>query len=162
MKLLPFMDIPVVEGKAPSPIERFIQIVEWSSGDKVKLSAGFLAVKGTGEEVENYLFQIAYILDNCLVTNKEVIQEVGKECIEYKEWKKATKLKLEIRRHLELYFSKVNLIPPWGISKYWDLLVEGYTPRILYGPHKGAGLKPNQKRQVILDASNEMVFGPLL
>ena len=82
MKLLPFMDIPVVEGKAPSPIERFIQIVEWSSGDKVKLSAGFLAVEGTGEEVENYLFQIAYILDNCLVTNKEVIQEVGKECIE--------------------------------------------------------------------------------
>ena len=162
MRLLPFMDIPVVEDKTPTPEERTSGLVEWAEGDKTKLSAAFLAYENEGESWADYLFQIGYIKDGCLVTTKEVIEEVGDHCKEYKKWKEYMRIIFEIRCHLELYFKKINSMPPWGTMEYSKLRSEGYTPRVLEGPHKVGRLKPNQKRKVILNASNEIVFGPLL
>ena len=162
MKLLPFLDIPIVDKKEPSAIERYEQLVEWAEGDRVKLSAAFLAFENSGDDPSDYLFQIGFIYDNCLVTNKEVIVQVGNQCKEYKQWKKAAKLLIDIERHLELYYRKVDCVPPWGSAKYRELEAEGRTPRILHGPHKGGNLKRDQKRKIILDASNEIIYGPLL
>ena len=77
MRLLPFMDVPVVEGEAPSFADRLTQLVNWANGYKAKLSAGFLAYENEGEVPDDYLFQIAFIKEECLVTNKKVIEEVG-------------------------------------------------------------------------------------
>ena len=162
MRLLPFMDVPLVDEDAPSGIERFTGLVEWANGDKAKLSAAFLAYENDGDKIEDYLFQIAYILNECLVTNKQVIEETGNACREYREWKEQTKLLFEVQRHLEFYYEKINSIPPWGSSKYVELLDQKYTPRVLHGPHKVGRLRPNQKRMIILDSTNEIVFGPLL
>ena len=162
MRLLPFMDVPIVEDAAPVPVVRRQELVEWANGDKAKLSAAFLAYENEGEVPNDYLFQIAYIKEDCLVTNKEVIEEVGEHCKEYQEWKEYMKIIFEVRCHLELYFKKIDSIPPWGTMEYSKLRSEGYTPRVLEGPHKVGRLRPNQKRKVILGPSNEIIFGPLL
>ena len=162
MRLLPFMDVPVVEGEAPSFADRLTQLVNWANGDKAKLSAGFLAYENEGEVPDDYLFQIAFIKEECLVTNKKVIEEVGGHCKEYQNWKEYMKIIFEVRCHLELYFKKIDSIPPWGTMEYAKLRSEGLTPRVLEGPHKVGRLKPNQKRKVILNSSREIVFGPML
>jgi hypothetical protein len=161
MRLLSFMDIPVVEGKEPSPIERRTQLEAWANGEKVKLSAAFLAYENDGSEIDDYLFQIGYIKNDCLVTNAAVIKQVGDQCKEYKTWKSYMKIYFEIQRHLELYFSKINIVPPWGTSEFSELKEKGFTSRVLIGPHKAGGLRPNQEREVIIDASNNIIFGPL-
>lgn len=160
MRLLPFLDIPVVDG--PLPADRLEQLVRWADGDKTKLSAAFLAFENEGENVEDYLFQIGFIRNECLVTNKELVEDAGMACVKYKQWKEYMKILYEVRAHLELYFRKVESVPPWGSVEYNRLLAEGYTPRILTGPHKVGKLKPNQKRKVIISPSREIVFGPLL
>ena len=157
------MDVPVIEDEyTPSIADRLKQIVEWADGDRIKLSAGFLAYENEGEDVDDYLFQIAFIKDGCLVTNKKTIEDTGEHCVEYKEWKEYTKILFDIRRHLEMYFWKIDSIPPWGTVEYVKLKMQGSTPRVLEGPHKGGRLKPNQKRWVIINASNEIVFGPMI
>lgn len=160
MRLLPFLDIPVIEDSAPA--DRLSELVKWADGDKTKLSAAFLAFENEGENVEDYLFQIGFIKDDCLVTNKETIEHAAQICVEYKKWKEYMKILYEVRAHLELYFSKIGSVPPWGSVEYNRLRAEGYTPRILEGPHKVGKLKPNQKRKVIIGPSKELVFGPLL
>lgn len=162
IRTTPFMDIPIVEAKEPTLAERFIELVEWADNDKDKLSAGFLAYRNNGDNVEDYLFQIAFILNGCLATNKAVIEETGVACKEYNEWKRHTRFAFAIERHLELYYEKIKCVPPWGSAQYRELLQKGHTPRVLEGPHKVGGLKPNQKRKVVLDTSNNIVFGPLL
>jgi hypothetical protein len=162
MKLLPFMDIPLTTGNAPNPAERLKQLVEWANGDKNKLSAAFIAFENDGEKVDDYLFQIGFIEEDRLVTNGEVIESIGESCKEYRKWKEYMLILFEIRNHVGLYYSKLESIPPWGTLEYVELLQKGYTPRVLEGPHKVGKLRPNQKRRVILDASNNMVFGPLL
>ena len=162
MKLLPFMDISVVEDDTPSAIERLEGLVEWADGEKIKLSAAFLAYEQNGEDIENYLFQIGYIKDGGLVTSKDAITEAGNHCEEYKQWKENARHLFEIRAHLELYYAKIELVPPWGSRKYYNLVEKGITPRILHGPHKRGRLKPNQKRYVVLDENREIQFGPLL
>ena len=156
------MDVPVIEDVAPTPYVRMKELLEWANGNKAKLSAAFLAYENDGESPEDYLFQIAYIKDDCLVTNKQVIEEIGGHCKEYKKWKEYMKIIFEVRCHLELYFQKVDSIPPWGTMEYSKLRSEGRTPRVLEGPHKGGRLKPNQKRKIVLDSNNEIVFGPML
>ena len=162
MRLLPFMDVPIVEGEAPSFANRLTQLVNWAEGDKAKLSAAFLAYENEGDKPDDYLFQIAYIKDDCLVTNKKVIEEVGGHCKEYKEWKEYTKIIFEVRCHLSLYFKKIGSVPPWGEPRYVQLEAKGRTTRVLEGPHKSGRLRPNQKRKIILDENNEIIFGPLL
>jgi len=170
MKLLPFMDVPVIEDVAPTPYVRMKELLEWANGNKAKLSAAFLAYENDGESPEDYLFQIAFIKEKGLVTSKkmiedaggEVMKKLGEHCLEYEEWKEHTKTIFEIRYHLEMYYTKINKIPPWGESKYTKLKTEGFTPRVLEGPHKGGMLRPNQRRWIILDSSNEIVFGPMI
>jgi hypothetical protein len=156
------MDIPIIEDESPNPAERLKQLVEWANGDFRKLSAAFVAFENKGEKVDDYLFQIAFIKDDCLVTNPDIIEEVGESCKEYKKWKEYMLVLFEIRKHIGLYYEKIDSVPPWGSAKYFDLVSEGFTPRVLEGPHKGGKLRPNQKRRVILDRSNEMIYGPLL
>jgi hypothetical protein len=156
------MDIPIVEDETPNAETRLVELVNWAADDKAKLSAAFLAYEHEGENWADYLFQIGYIKNGCLVTTKKVIEENGDHCKEYKKWKEYMKIIFEIRCHLELYYKKIDSIPPWGTMQYSKLRSEGYTPRVLEGPHKVGKLRPNQKRKVILTASNDIVFGPLL
>jgi hypothetical protein len=156
------MDIPIIDGVPPSPIDRLMELQEWAESDRSKLSAAFLAYENEGEDIEDYLFQVGYIKHNCLVTNKTVIEETGSHCVEYRKWKEYAKVLFEIQCHMELYYAKVKVVPPWGTRRYIELEAQGFTPRVLEGPHKGAGLRPNQKRKVILDASNDIVFGPVV
>jgi hypothetical protein len=162
VRLLPFIDINVIEDNTPSAEERLKGLVEWAEGEKIKMSAACMAYDNNGESVDDYVLQIGYIKDGRLVTSKEAIEEVGKHCEQYKRWKTFAKIMFELRCHLELYYNKVGIIPPWGSSMYQKLENKGFTPRVLEGPHKAGGLRPNQKRKIILDASNEIVFGPLL
>jgi hypothetical protein len=162
MRLLPFMDISVVEGDTPYPVDRLKGLVEWANGDKAKLSAGFLAYESEGDSPDDYLFQIAYIKDDCLVTDADVIKEVGTHCVEYRQWKEQTRMLVEVRCHLELYFSKINTIPPWGTVEYSKLIRKGHTPRVLEGPHKVGRLKPGERRKVVLGPGGEIVFGPVI
>ena len=163
MKLLPFMDIPLVDCEhTPDPEERLKQLLEWANGDKMKISAAFVAFENDGENAEDYLFQIAFIQDGCLVTSKKMIEEVGGVCNEYKAWKELMKILHQVRLHLELYFQKIESVPPWGTSKYKELLESGRTPRILQGPNKGARLTKHQKRRVILDENRSIVYGPII
>lgn len=162
MRLLPFMDVPLISDEEPSAIDRYADLLVWANGDRMKMSAGFLAHDNEGEVPEDYLFQIAYIKEECLVTNESVIKYVGNQCNEYKKWKEEVRLQFEIQAHLELYYMKINIVPPWGTSKYRELQLKGFTPRTLVGPHKAGGLRPNQRRLIILDASNNIIFGPML
>jgi hypothetical protein len=156
------MDIPVIKDKAPSFAKRLAQLVNWAEGDKAKLSAGFLAYENEGDKPDDYLFQIAFIKDECLVTNEEMIKDAGKLCKEYKEWKEYTKIIFEIRAHLELYYAKIGSVAPWGSRQFNKLKSSGRTPRVLEGPHKGGQLRPNEKRWIILDDNNELVYGPTI
>lgn len=162
IRLLPYMDIPIAEDEAPNITDRRNQLVEWADGDLIKLSAGFIAYKNEGENPEDYILQIAFIKDNCLVTNQKIIKYVGSQCLDYRGWKKGMEFSMGIRKHVELYYDKIKSIPPWGSSEYVKLEKKGMTPRILIGPHKGGELRPNQRRRVILNSSKEIVYGPLL
>lgn len=155
MKLLPFIDIPIVDIKTPPSETRLADLGIWAEGEKVKMSAAFLGYESDGDNLYDYKYQIGFIHENCLVSTKKVIEEVGEELLREDS-------KCVLRQHMELYYEKISSVPPWGSAEYVRLRREGYTPRVLEGPHKVGKLRPNQKREVIIGPRKQLVFGPLL
>jgi hypothetical protein len=155
MRAIPFIDIPVVKVETPSIVQRREDLVEWAEGEKIKLSAAFLCFENEGEDFDDYLYQIGFISNNCLVTTEWVIEELGIELSKGDVFHLA-------KRHLELYFDKINSIPTWGTNEFEELKREGRTPRVLEGPHKRGKLKPNERREIIISREGEIIFGPLL
>jgi len=154
MKFLYFADILVVDTSLPSKEDRRERLLEWAQGNSRKWAIAHLAYENEGENIEDYLFQIGFPLEESIVTTKSAIMEISGEVIKANE-----ELLLD---HLELYYSKFNSIPPWGTSEYRKLRAEGYTERTLIGPHKAGLLRPNEKRLIIISSSGEFSFGPLL
>ena len=162
MRILPFMDIPVVEVKTPSEKNRREVLREWAEGDIIRLSVAYLAYIENGENEEDYYFQIGFIHKGNLVTTKEVIEETGNKLLDVTDWAEYLYLLPKLRDHLSLYFDKVGMIPAWGTPKYYKMVEKGKTPRWLEGPHKSGRLKPNQRRKIVLDEKGDIVFGPLI
>jgi len=161
MRLLPFMDIPVVNVETPTALERREKLNRWAEGDQTKLSAGFLGHHKNRSTIDDYVFQIGFIKDDCLVTTKELIIENGIEFLNYKE-EEDREVMLGLQQHLELYFTKIDTIPVFGTFEYTRLVLKGKTPRLLMGPNKGGGLKVGQRRWVVYDDYKELVYGPVL
>lgn len=162
MKILPFMDIPVVELNMPSPELRRSELSDWAEGDPVKLSVAFLCYINDGAVIDNYFFQIGFIQDEGIVTTKELILEVGGMLKPNTNWIDYTLILPQLRSHLALYFDKIEEVPYWGTPKFFELKFQGKTVRYLEGPHKGGRLKANQRREVILDERGEFAFGPMI
>jgi hypothetical protein len=164
MKILPFMDIPVMEIDTPLGMTRRIDLAVWADADIVKFSAAFVCYAEEGKSQDDYVYQVGFPHQNCLVTTKEVIEEMGDLAHEARESKLVEYLELlpKIRAHMNLYFEKINSIPVWGTMHFKALRVEGKTVRILEGPHKGGRLKKEQRRQVILDERGDIVYGPIV
>lgn len=156
------MDIPVVELSTPDEQERREGIATWAEGDPIKLSVAFLCHTNDGTELEHYFYQIGFVHGKHLVTTKELIREVGKLLMPNLRWIDYTLILPQLRSHLALYFDKIMEVPHWGSRRFHELKKSGRTVRYLEGPHKGGRLKPNQRREVILDDRGELAFGPLI
>ena len=164
MKILPFLDIPVVEIDTPPSQTRKTDLSIWSSGDMVKFSAAFVCYDNRGYKEDDYIYQIGFIREDCLVTTKKVIEEVGE--LSYEVERKTHLVEYlvllpDIRLHMNLYFEKIGAVPYWGTSRFHALKEAGRTIRILEGPHKGCKLTKEERRQVILD-DGKMIYGPLV
>ena len=158
------MDIPIAEIDTPPSQTRRADLAIWSDGDIVKFSAAFICYEKEGSKQDDYVYQIGFIKENCLVTTKKVIEEVGE--LSYEVERKTYLVEYltllpEIRLHMNLYFEKIGSVPYWGTSQFHALKEAGMTVRILEGPHKGSRLTKEQRRQVILN-NGDMVYGPLV
>ena len=160
MRILPFMDIPVVDVPTPSIELMKSDLEKWAEGDMIRLSVAYLAYGNDGNDPEDYYFPIGFISDGNLVTTKEIIEQIGDSLYFKVGWPEFNLLLPKLRNHLALYLEKINIIPDWGTPKYYKLLAEGRTPRWLEGPHKVGRLKSGQRRKVILDYNGDIIYGP--
>ena len=165
MRIIPFIDIPVMDIETPPVGARRSNLGAWADGDIVKISAAFICYFGEGSSMDDYVYQIGFPVDNCLVTTKQTIMEVGS--LDYKvsnevDLKEYLNLLPSIRAHINLYFDKIKCIPDWGTTKFKALRLEGKTVRYLEGPHKAGGLRPGERREVILDRKGEFAYGAII
>jgi hypothetical protein len=168
MKILPFLDIPVMEVNTPPSQTRRIDLAVWAEGDIVKFSAAFVCYTDKGKNTDNYMYQIGFPVENCLVTTRQIIIEVGdhigklKSSGKGKQFIRYAELLPKIISHVNLYFEKINTVPEWGTNEFYALRLEGKTIRILEGPHKGGRLRPGETREVILSDRKDIAYGPVV
>lgn len=162
LKILPFMDIPVLDVETPIPERRRGLLSAWAEGDPVKLSVAFLCYVNEGSIIDDYFFQIGFVHDEGIVTTRLLVMEVGEMLKQHSNWIDYTQILPQLRSHLSLYFDKIGEVPHWGTVKFYQLKAQGKTVRYLEGPHKGGRLKTDQRREVILDEKGEFAFGPII
>jgi hypothetical protein len=144
----------------PYESEKFrIEIIKkWAEEDLFKFSIGFLFSKHNPDDFDDFIFPIGDVVQGRLVTSKEIIltisNQVKKLSLTYNE--------SDLREHLEFYYKAMGMLPHWGENRYYQLLKDKLTPRVLQGPHTSGNLRPNQKRLAIPDKKGDLVFGPLL
>ena len=156
--VLPNRELPIVEAPLESEEFRKAIIKEWAEGDFFKYSFGFLFSRREPKDLDDYLVPIADVIDGLLVTTREIILTLQHSLREVQE----TYDDEHLRAHLAIYYQGLGILPRWGTPMYYELLKTGKTPRILHGPHKTGNLRPNQKREIVLDEDNEIIFGPLI
>lgn len=158
MFVLPFRGLPFAN--YPYEDERVRQelIKEWCEGDLFKYSFGFLFSAHEPKVYEDYKVPIADVIDGKLVTTKEIIFSIANSIKRLN----FTYDVAELREHITPYYRVLGLLPHWGEPEYYKTLREHKTPRVLHGPHKAGNLRPNQKRMVLLNEDNNLVFGPLI
>jgi hypothetical protein len=156
--VLPYRELPIVDTPLESEEFRKAIIKEWSENELYKYSFGFLFSRREPKELDDYLVPIADVIGGLLVTTREIILTLHHSLREVKE----TYNEGHLRVHLSGYYEGLGILPRWGTPRYHELLKEGKTPRVLYGPHKTGNLRPNQKREVLLDEDKEIIFGPLI
>ena len=162
MRILPFMDIPVMEVRTPSTEKRREVLDKWAENDPIKLSVCFLSYINDGNSIDDYYFQVGFIHKGNVVTTAKAIEEIGDSFYSIKDGKEYNGLLPKLRDHIALYFDKIGIIPKWGVRKFYELKAQGRAIRWLEGPHKVGKLKPNQRREVILDKRGEIVYGPII
>lgn len=160
MKILPFVDIPFVKELRPTAGQRRATIKDLS---REYWEICNLMYENDGDAIEDYFFQIGFIVEGEVRTSESVIHEIMLQVVPYNGWEEYNKSLPDIRNHLTLYCEKAGIIPEWGYQKYYDLTNGGIkTPRILQGPHKDGGLGKRESRMVVLDEIGEFVYGPTL
>jgi len=159
MKPLPFVDVPFVDGICPTLQQRRETVKELS---KEFWEVSHLAVEKNGDNFEDYLFQIGFIVEGEVKTCRDTIIDVCRVANPIPEWKEYSECLPEIQAHLNLYCLRINYVPPWGWSEYYKLVDEGKTPRILQGPHKEGNISRRESRMVVYDNSKQFVYGPTM
>jgi hypothetical protein len=157
MFVLPCRHLPFVNYPYEAEVIRSELIREWAKNDLFKYSFGFLFSPHEPKEFSDYKVPIGDIIEGKLVTTKEIIISVASNLRRHSFTFDMT----EAMNHLDPYYRVLGVLPYWGESRYYELLKQNKTPRVLYGPHKGGGLRPNQKRLVLLDNEKEFAYGPL-
>lgn len=158
MKILPFVDIPFVEELSPTGGQRRATIKDLSHE---YWEICHLMYEEDGELLDNYFFQIGFIVEGEVRTSVGVIREIMLQAIPYNGWTDYNESLPDVRNHLSLYCEKAGIIPEWGYQKYYDLL-RTKTPRVLQGPHKEGGLSKRESRMIVLDDTGEFCYGPTL
>lgn len=157
MFVLPCRHLPFVSYPYEAEIVRAELVREWAKNDLFKYSFGFLFSTHEPKDFSDYKVPIGDVIDGKLVTTKEIIISVASNLRRLP----FTFDMQEAMHHLDPYYRILGLLPYWGEPRYYDLIKQRKTPRVLYGPHREGGLRPNQKRLVLLDDDKNFVFGPL-
>lgn len=157
MFVLPCRNLPFVDYPYEAEAVRAELIREWSKQDLFKYSFGFLFGAHEPKDFSDYKVPIGDVINGKLVTTKDIVISVTPSLRRLS----FTFDMDEVMQHLSPYYNTLGILPYWGEPAYYELAKQGKTPRVLQGPHKKGGLRPNQKRLVLLDEDNELVFGPL-
>lgn len=159
MRILPFVDIPLIEDISPTGGQRRATVKDLG---REYWEVCHLAYEKGGDILDEYFFQLGFIVDGEVRTSCDVIKEVMHMAIPYADWEEYNESLPEIQNHLALYCQKVGIVPVWGTPNYEALKEEGRTPRILQGPHKQGNISKRESRYVILDSMGEFAYGPTL
>lgn len=158
MGILRFQDLSLVDFSAPLVKERVEELFRWSGGDLIMFSTAFVYARSDPKAEDDYFLPIGFLFEDHLVASFETIRQAEKQ-----GWSFAPEEDRPfIREHLSMYYIKAGKIPSWGENRYYNLVQDGKTPRVLEGPNVSGCVKVHQRRYVVFDEDKELVYGPLL
>lgn len=160
MNVLSFANLPVIVNSVLDPIEHREKALKGISKNDLKFRTLFMAFLGyEGKLFEDYpsslRYPVGYLYHDNIITSKEAIVEISKHFMA----DDMEKIK-DFRAHLEVYYTQLNIYPPWYSRLYDQRIEAGITPRKLSGPHTPSGLRSGESRWVVYDASREIIYGP--
>lgn len=151
-----FLDLPVID-EPWEPQAARAALRKWAGRDVRKFAKGFLFWDKFDGVFGNYKLQIALPKGEDLVAIKEALLVAGEEYFSNKDGYTS-----DVGYHLELYYTRMGLIPPWGQKAFHDLRAKDtrFVKRLL-GPHRGSNT-PRGYYRLIVESPAGTAYGPAL